>query len=71
MYYGNKSNVCLLLAMGLSLGACSSDSETSADQLRKIVNNLALTGDPAAGRVLPDISDPKAQLGMKVFFSKI
>ncbi|MGB5397225.1 MAG: cytochrome-c peroxidase, partial [Gammaproteobacteria bacterium] len=71
MYNRTKSNVCLLLAMGLSLAACSSDTETSADQLRKIVNDLNLSGDPADGRVLPDISDPKAQLGMKVFFSKI
>ena len=71
MYNRTKSSVCLLLAMGLSLAACSSDTETSADQLRKIVNDLNLTGDPAAGRVLPAISDPKAQLGMKVFFSKI
>jgi cytochrome c peroxidase len=31
---------------------------------------LGLTGDPTTNRSLPDISDLKAQLGMKLFFTK-
>ncbi len=38
--------------------------------LRALIAANGLTGDPAAGRDLPQISDPLAQLGMKLFFSK-
>jgi len=43
---------------------------TADEQLRELVSANGLTGDPAAGRELPEISDPLAQLGMKLFFSK-
>ena len=61
--------VCLCLS-GISLSACNSDSNTNADELRSVIKALGLTGDPTTGRTLPDISDAKAQLGMKLFFSK-
>lgn len=46
---------------------------TEADldvQLRAIINELALTGDPSLGRDLPSIGDPVVQLGKKLFFTK-
>ncbi len=39
-------------------------------ELRSIVDGLGLTGDPAAGRNLPTIDDPVAQLGRQLFFTK-
>ena len=38
------------------------------DQLAPLISHLS--GNPAQGRVLPAISDPLAQLGMRLFFSK-
>ncbi len=39
-------------------------------QLRCLINRHSLTGDPSAGRHLPDITEsPLAQLGRKLFFS--
>ncbi|MEM7276953.1 MAG: cytochrome c peroxidase, partial [Pseudomonadota bacterium] len=43
----------------------------SLDQkVRNVINAAGLTGDPSAGRTLPSINDPLAQLGKKLFFSK-
>ena len=39
-------------------------------QLRSLIDAERLTGDPAFNRTLPAISDPIAQLGKKLFFSK-
>ena len=39
-------------------------------QLKKIIRKSNLTGAPSAGRTLPSINEPKAQLGMKLFFTK-
>ncbi|WP_455209124.1 cytochrome-c peroxidase [Kaarinaea lacus] len=39
-------------------------------QLRTIIEEQGLTGDPTTGRILPRISSALAQLGMKLFFSK-
>ena len=38
--------------------------------IRSIIITKNLTGDPSTGRILPDIKEPKAQLGMKLFFTK-
>ncbi len=38
--------------------------------LRSLVSAAGLTGDPATGRSLPSINDPKPQLGKKLFFTK-
>jgi cytochrome c peroxidase len=40
------------------------------EQLRGLISDNNLTGDPSGGRDLPPISDPLAQLGKKLFFSK-
>ncbi len=39
-------------------------------QLRAVVAEQGLTGDPSLGRDLPSIEDPMAQLGKKMFFTK-
>jgi len=55
----------------LILTACAVDEEdTSALRVRSVATVLGLTGDPTSNRTLPDISDPKAQLGMKLFYTK-
>nr|WP_297349225.1 cytochrome c peroxidase [uncultured Glaciecola sp.] len=46
-------------------------AHTSIDaDIRSIILAQNLTGDPSAGRSLPHIDTPKAQLGMKLFFTK-
>lgn len=45
------------------------DATLNAD-VRAIIASQNLTGDPSTGRTLPDIESPKAQLGMKLFFTK-
>jgi cytochrome c peroxidase len=39
-------------------------------QLQALIEDQELTGDPSAGRELPSIEDPLAQLGMLLFFSQ-
>lgn len=43
---------------------------TLDERVRDMITAEGLTGDPAAGRSLPSISDPLAQLGKLLFFSK-
>lgn len=38
--------------------------------LRQLITINRLSGDPSTGRNLPSINSPKAQLGMKLFYSK-
>jgi cytochrome c peroxidase len=57
------------------LGDTRTDEEKSSgktldDQLKTIISAHELTGDPSTGRTLPTIESSKAQLGMKLFFSK-
>lgn len=40
------------------------------DQLRALISDNELTGDPSTGRVIPSITDALAQLGKKLFYSK-
>jgi len=54
-------------------GCGGGGSSTNNDIDNKLINIIAaknLTGDPSTGRTLPDINDPLAQLGMKLFFTK-
>ncbi|MEA2009618.1 MAG: cytochrome c peroxidase [Actinomycetota bacterium] len=52
--------------------ACAgdADSEDLDAQLRSVIDAHGLVGDPSIGRDLPDIGDPLAQLGMKLFYTK-
>lgn len=65
----------VLLSLFL-LGGCNSSSsvfstsENLDDQLSVKISEHHLTGDPSAGRDISTIDDPKAQLGMKLFYSK-
>jgi len=46
-------------------------TESSLDlQLSELIKRHKLTGTPVASQAIPDISSPKAQLGMKLFFSR-
>ena len=46
-------------------------SDASLDeQLRMLIQQQGLTGDPSVGRDLPSIDDPIAQLGKLLFFTK-
>lgn len=57
--------------IALILTACAASEENiSPLHVRSIATVLGLSGDPTTNRTLPQISDPKAQLGMKLFFTK-
>lgn len=80
----SSHNLLIAGCVATSLVACSDGSDgplpgaASAPtaeallntELREIVQRQNLTGNPAQGRELPDISDPLPQLGMNLFFSK-
>ena len=46
------------------------DNSDADSRLLSLAAAAGITGDPASGRTLPSINDPKAQLGKKLFFSK-
>ena len=51
--------------------ACATDEEDiSPLRTRSVAIALGMTGAPTLERILPSITDPKAQLGMKLFYSK-
>ena len=58
------SLVTLLLLTG-----CNSEKILDSE-LDALIQENGLTGNPASGRDIPSIDDPKAQLGMKLFFTK-
>jgi cytochrome c peroxidase len=60
------------ILIAILLTACSSEpkDQTTPLYIRSLATVLGHTGDPTTGRTLPAITDPKAQLGMKLFFSK-
>jgi cytochrome c peroxidase len=74
----------LFFVLSIFLVACNDDNpdkvvitppvdqiDTTLDSdVRAIIVSQNLTGDPSAGRSLPNIEEPKAQLGMKLFFTK-
>ncbi len=58
---------CLLMA------SCSNDNPAATvddAELLTLVSAVGLTGDPTTDRTLPLVTDPKAKLGKKLFFSK-
>ncbi len=68
----------LLLSTSFVLLACGGGNGQAGDtqayvddsMLRQRIVANGLSGDPTSGRELPKISDPLAQLGMQLFFSK-
>ena len=70
---GKFIGLVFTISILILFSGCNDDengSGRSSAQLREITAARGLTGDPSAGRDLPDISDPVPQLGMKLFFSK-
>lgn len=65
----NKFKLVCLTTSILAVSACS-DSVSTDKTMDLIIGQKGLTGDPTTGRALPEITDPKAQLGMKLFFTK-
>lgn len=65
----NKFKLVCLTTSILAISACS-DSVSTDKTMDLIIAQKGLTGDPTTGRALPEITDPKAQLGMKLFFTK-
>lgn len=68
-----KIILTLIIAASI-LSACSDGNDTANNSvdstLLAIVDDLGHTADPTAGRTLPNITDPKAQLGKMLFFTK-
>lgn len=68
------------LAVGVlgvaAISGCSDNNSNASSsslvdsKLSQIIESNGLTGNPAAGRTIPSVNDPKVQLGMKLFFSK-
>jgi cytochrome c peroxidase len=52
-----------------ALGGCTGASQIDQN-LREVIVQHGLTGDPSQGRDLPAIDEPLAQLGMKLFFTR-
>lgn len=83
---GTGARILASLGSALLLGACGGGGggdpapspppppppppPTLDSQVRAAIAAQGLTGDPAAGRGLPSIDDPLAQLGKLLFFSK-
>ena len=76
----NKLNIIFIsITSLLALPACNNTeiANNSVDTgtinntaLKSKITSLKLTCDPSTGRTLPNITDSKAQLGMKLFFTK-
>ncbi len=72
----NRSNnfaVIPIVAMSLVVASCNGNDDVltvNDTKLLSIVSAAGLTGDPTTGRTLPEITDAKAQLGEKLFFTK-
>lgn len=60
---------CLLLYSGMNF-ATQTSSDSIDNDIRLLIKAHGLTGNPATGTKVPSISSPKAQLGMKLFYSK-
>ncbi|MFK5913226.1 MAG: cytochrome c peroxidase [Woeseiaceae bacterium] len=66
-----KIGLASSIAMALVLSACGGGSESTLDaNLSSSIKAAGITGDPTTGLTLPSITSVKAQLGMKLFFTK-
>lgn len=61
--------LALLLTLTATITTAAADPDLDRE-LRILIERHGLTGNPAQGRQLPDISEPLAQLGMQLFFTK-
>ena len=69
-YFTEK--LLFITIFGLALIGCgdTTSNMNQDDELRVLIKENNLTGDALKGKVTPNISDVKAQLGMHLFFSK-
>ncbi len=76
---GFRHNGYLILSTLAIIVSCSGDGDIETEfthisdtdaELRNLIIERGLSGDPAIGRALPSINSPKAQLGKKLFFTK-
>lgn len=65
-----QNKVIALVVAAFTLTACNGSSSSKDKTLRSIISDKGLTGDVMQGRNIPSIHSPKAQLGMRLFFSK-
>ena len=71
-----KVKTSAIMMAALVLSGCSNNSSSSSEEsetdttLQALISDANLTGDPSTNRDLPDITDLKAQLGMKLFYTK-
>ncbi len=62
---------CSGSSSGAASAAAGGSQQSALDrQLRGLIELHGLTGNPAAGRELPSIDDPLAQLGKRLFFTQ-
>jgi cytochrome c peroxidase len=71
----NQSSLMLSVVVAFGLAGCNDSSSGSNSpsvdaQLADVISAQGLTGDPSLNRTLPAVTDPEAQLGMELFFSK-
>lgn len=65
----NSLSFSIIAPVCLILTACA-DPQSTDTLLQQKITELGLSGNPALGRSLPDISSNKSQLGMKLFYTK-
>jgi len=62
--------IAMSTLVGALLIGCGNSGGGIDSELDSLISSYGLTGDPSTGRALPSINDPKAQLGMKLFYTK-
>lgn len=69
---GNTQNEPIYTLSYLTDDSDNDDTSQSAvdRELGELITAHQLTGDPGTGRDIPSVESPKAQLGMRLFFSK-
>ncbi|PHR54542.1 MAG: cytochrome-c peroxidase [Arcobacter sp.] len=58
------------LVLALLVGCGHDGDKNIDDEVSVLISSYALTGDPSTNRTIPSINSPKAQLGMKLFYTK-
>ncbi len=64
------NKVMMMTAISLGILGCGSSESVYDGTLKNLISENNLTGDAFKGKVVPKITDAKAQLGMNLFFSK-
>lgn len=70
-----KTLLLIIVAVAMALSACGKtdtqiDTANADKELISIIQQHKLTGHPKSNQAIPNISSAKAQLGMKLFYSK-